>query len=578
MQLADASLHLIETWEDAQDFMTWLSGRRPILGADSETSGLEWWNKELRLFQFGDRTGGWAIPWDGWGGLVRDVFRRYESPMVFHNSKFDVHFLERAGVDVGRDRIHDTMLMQQLVNPTELAGLKFCAKRYVDPRSQGGEKDLKTAMRQSGWDWGTIPIDFAGYWIYSALDPVITALLWEHHEKLIRSKSMGDIYELELDINWILLDMEERGVAIDEGYCMDQYNNLLAYAQEARGWLADEYGMVTAKGTPSIAPSVLAPTLLEAGIKLTEKTPTDKWKLDEKVLGEINHPIVETVLAIKRAEKWAKSYLGGMLDGADNGRVHPGFKSMGAKTGRMSVSNPPLQQLPRDNPLIRKAFVAGTDNSLVAIDYSQIEARLMAHYSGDPGLIAAFDEGDFFTEVGKRLFREPDFARSDPRRTIVKNTVYARMYGAGPAKFAETAGLELGEAREMFTVLAEQYPGIQELATACESAAEARDYPYVTTYGGRRIEVDKGFEYKLVNGLIQGSAADIFKMAIRDLDSAGLCEYLVLLVHDEAVFDVPTEMAPDFLQHASAVMEDLYSFAVPLTVEGGIADDYGSAK
>jgi DNA polymerase-1 len=578
LQLSETALHLVETWDDAQRFMGWLSERRPILGADSETTGLDWWNEELRLFQFGDRTGGWAIPWTGWGGLVQEVFREYKSPIVFHNSKFDVHFLERAGVKVDRGLIHDTMLMQQLVNPLELAGLKWCAKRYVDPRSQGGEKTLKDAMKTSGWTWATIPIDFGGYWIYSALDPVITSLLWEHHEPLIRKKGLGGIYELELDVNWILLDMEERGVAIDEEYCLLTYNKLLDYASEARGWLADTYGMKTSQGAPSIAPAILSQTLVDQGVTLTEKTPTGKWKLDEKVLSGISHPIVDTVQAIKRSEKWAKSYLGGMLEGVDAGRVHPSFKSMGAKTGRMSVSNPPLQQLPRDNPLIRKAFVAPEGNRLVAVDYSQVEARLMAHYAADEGLIRAFDQGDFFTEIGKRLFEDPGFEKSDPRRSIVKNTVYSKMYGAGPYKFAETAGLEVAEAQAMFDALAEQFPGIRRLDAEVVAQAGEREYPYIITHGRRRVAVDPGFEYKLVNGLIQGSAADVFKSHIRDLDSAGLTEYLVLLVHDEVVLDVPTEIAEDVLRHASEVMEDLDSFAVPLTVEGGIATNYGDVK
>lgn len=569
----DIKLRLVETWEDAQAYARWLGGRRPILACDTETEGLNWWDQRIRLVQFGDLREGWSIPWERWGGLVDHTFNEYESPVVFHNSKFDVHFLERAGVNVDRALVHDTMLMAHIIDPLKRIGLKDCSKRYVDPRAGGGDQILKDAMKTSGWGWHNIPIDFEAFWTYAAMDTVITAYLYEELRRLV-TPQFQEVYELEMDVNWVLLDMEDRGIRVDTAYCARKKEELLSYYESGMDYIRDEYGL------ESLSSAKLADVFEAEGVKLTEKTPTGKWKMDKEILESIDHPLAELVTDMKQARKWSASYFGNILENLDNDRVHPSVKAVGAKTGRMSVTTPALQTMPR-GPLVRDTFIPSEGNLIVAADYSQIEARLMAHYSDDPGFIRAFEADDFFTEIGKELFQDPKFHKEDPRRTTVKNTVYSRMYGAGPNKFAQTAGIPVAEAQMMYDRLATQFPGIESFADAVMRAANERyedeGMAYAYTLSGRRQQTNRNSTYKLVNALIQGSAADLFKQSLLDLDAVGVGKFLVLVVHDEVVLDVPKDLVEEVEQLCVDAMERI-DFAVPITVEANHAETYGKAK
>lgn len=570
---ADVQLRLIESWEEAEEFRSWLGERRSVLAIDTETDGFRWWDGTLRIVQFGDAHTGWAIPFDQWGYLVRESVERYEGPIAFHNAKFDIHWLERYGIKVPRHLVHDTQIMAHLIAPDQRTGLKECAARWIDVRAATGQENLKKAMARAKWSWGSIPVEFSDYWVYAALDPVLTARLWEFLIPQIRVDFHG-IYDLEMAASHILMDMETRGIRVDLDYVVEQKEKLSDYAKQAREWCEEQYGFGIGSNRN------VAARLLADGVTLTKRTPSGAWKMDEDVLSGIEHPLAETVLAVRKAEKIANSYFGKLIELADGDIVHCSVRPLGARTGRMSVADPSMQNLPR-GPMVRNAFIAREGHTLVGADMDQIELRLAAHFSQDPGLIAAFDSDDVFTDMARRIYGDDTITKDDERRQYTKNGMYGFIYGTGAETFANTVGISEAEGRKFLTTLQDSFPGLRSFSQSIQSDARRRGMTegteYVLTEMGRRLVAPDMRIYALVNAKIQGTAADLLKQAIVELDATGAGQYLALPIHDELVLDVPEEEAEEVAVELVRVMTR-DDFAVPLTAGSNIAKRLGELK
>jgi DNA polymerase-1 len=235
----------------------------------------------------------------------------------------------------------------------------------------------------------------------------------------------------------------------------------------------------------------------------------------------------------------------------------------------MSISRPALQQLPRE-ALVRSAFIPRDGNRLLTIDFDQIEARLLTHFSRDGGLLAAFEAGgDFFTNMARLIYHDESITKADPRRQLTKSATYAKAYGAGASKFAETAGISEAEGISFIAQYDDTFRGVKRLQREIDAVAIHRyateGLAYVTSPLGRRHPVDHRETYKLTNYLLQGTAADIFKQKLVELDRAGLTDHLILPVHDEVIFDVPINEIDEVSAAALEVLEDHTSFIVPLT-------------
>lgn len=241
-----------------------------------------------------------------------------------------------------------------------------------------------------------------------------------------------------------------------------------------------------------------------------------------------------------------------------------------------SITDPALQTLPRDDLIVRGAFIPAEGCVLISCDYDQIEMRLAAHFSADPGLIEAFrqadkpDGTDFFSAIASELFRER-IRKGDRRRQMVKNMGYARIYGAGLEKMAITAGVTADQMRPVRDRFDEQYPGLSKMTegvmSVARSLASSKGRPGVMTPLGRFLPGEPGREYALVNYLIQSHASEILKQAMLDLDAAGLGDAMLLPVHDEIVFEVPAGDAEEACKTIRNVMERRDEYAVPITCE-----------
>lgn len=560
-EFQDAELGVVECLDDCLEVKRWLGERRDVLAVDTETGGLEWWRQPLRLVVLGDERTGWSIPWDLWAGLVHETLGNYTGPTVYHNAKFDLHVLETHGVPLRRETVNDTVIASHLLEPRGHHGLKQLANKHVDSRSSGGQAVLNDTMEANGWDWGTVPIDFPPYWQYASLDAVLTARLWAKLEPEIPRA----LYELETRVQLVLTDMERRGARVDHAYIAARTAAFQQEEEEARAFCRAEWDL-----NPASDPQVRKRLLLD-GVVLTERTDTGQFSVKGEVLEQLDHPLAAHVLKVREVHRNWKTYLGGLTEFADGDVVHCGIRALGARTGRMSISDPPLQQMPR-GPEIRDAFIPRDGHVLISADYDQVELRLLAHFAQERNMIDAVLRGDnLHTETARLVFGTDDPTKDQYQ--IAKSGNFAKVYGSGAETFGRTVGMPVPDAEEFMRNYDSAFPGIASFMIDVEKVLVQRrreGLPYVKTWAGRTLPVETYKLYSGVNYLIQGSACDVFKRALVDLDAAGFGEYMVLPIHDECLFDVPAELAADVAHDAAQVMSDTTNFAVPLSASADV--------
>jgi len=570
--LDDVQLTLIRTPDDVAAFRRWIGERRPVhaLGFDTETTGLDIRNDDVRLIQFGDGRHGWAMDREDWLGLARWVFDTWDGRYVTHNGAlFDIPIMKNScGIDIPRERVDDTLVACRINEPHYSAALKNQAVRHVDPAAAG----LATVLHDTTWGWDDVPVIYGPYWQYGALDPVLAYCLWEHHGPIVQSTA-PDSYDLELSVLWVLERMMRNGVHVDRSLAQRKFDEFTLYAAEVEQWCQTHF-----KVRPGSNDAVVR-VLRDAGVEFTKLTAKGKDALDKDVLEGIDHPLARAVLSRRQLQKIASTYLRAFIELADeNDVVHPGINPQGALTSRMSMEGPNFQNLPvrGSNPggeVVRRCVDSryGADGRLVLCDFDQIEMRLLAHLSQDAGLIAAFHSTqDFFVNLARQIFGDDTIQKSDPRRQITKNASYANAYGAGAAKFALTAGIPEAQAVEFMRRYRGMYPGVPQLQQSVHATASRRlreeGVAYVRSpLTGRRWVADQKKIYALVNYLIQGVAAETFKMKLLALDALGLAEFMCIPVHDEVILDVPLDRVAEVAETLRTGMTDLTTFAVPIT-------------
>lgn len=595
--LSDVRVALVDSLDQAMELKRWLGERRPrnVLGLDTETSGLSPYIKgaEIRLMQVGDEKMGWAIPWEDWRGLCLEILREWQGDWCGHNiAAFDVQWIEEhSPVRIPRHRIRDGMLAAHIIDPLGPGGLKPLSQRLIDPSAGALQRALDKGMHDNRWTWATIPVTFGPYWQYGALDPVLSCRLDGIFERQVGpGAKYGDIYDLEMAARHVVTAMVQRGARINLDYVLRTGQRQADYASMIYAWGKDNFG-ISFRSNPSLIKLFedMGETITVFSDKGTKSV--DKYQLQLFMASEVHGVamVAEQVLRMRKAGKFATSYFDSLAEHAvetpDGHVVHADIRTLAARTSRMSISKPPLQQLPKNDELVRGAFEPREGNKLVPVDYDQIEARLMAHFSKDAGLQAAFREADeigsdFFTIMGRDIYGEPSFRKSDKRRGLVKNTIYGKLYGAGVPKMAESAGVSQEQMRPVVQAIDSRYPGIKRFIKDIEHWGIVRQREegqgYVVTPYGRRLPCDDDKVYALTNYLHQGHAAEIFKRGLVELDMAGWGDYMVLPVHDEILLDVPADIAEEAKIAVPKVMGNLTDYAVPLTAGAeGPFDNWG---
>lgn len=589
--LNDVKLTLVENVETARDFLSWLGERRPYnaIAVDTETGeippfgmrehALSPWHGQLRLVQVGDGQQGWAIPWKEWSGVFYEAMDKFDGPIVCHNIAFEARwFAVQSRWNIPWERAHDTMIMAHIIDPLGSGALKRLASLYVDGRAVALQETLDTSLITNGWTWGTVPINYQPFWSYGALDTVLTMRLWEQfYEKCGPGKPYHRAYELEMQARKIVTRMEINGARIDLEYSRKKYDELSAYAESVKNWAKQNYGGV------SISSNIQLVRLLEdLGAEITSYTPSGQKSADKDQLKLLSiegsdevKKLAEIVLKQRKADKLANTYFLNFINDNVNGFVHPSVKTLGARTSRMSIQNPALQTLPKGDDTVRTAFIPkDEDHVIITSDLDQVEFRMFASLSKDPNLISLFNKADAtgsdpFTEIGREIYNDPTMQRSDKRRNLIKGTVYGRLYGAGVSKQALTAGVPEPQMRAVSDAFDTRFPGMAMFQRQIEDAGMRRlreeGQGYVYTWTGRRLPCDEDRVYTLVNYLIQGGAAEVFKANLIKLDQADLTELLIVPVHDEIVLNAPRKDAEEIMKVVKECMTTRENWDVPLT-------------
>ena len=590
--LSDVKLHLVNSTEEATKFLQWLGERRPhnAVAIDTETGekpgrdrkdALSPWHGQLRLIQVGDGQQGWAIPWDQWKGVFYEGMERFDGPIVCHNIAFEARWLElHSEWKMPWHRAHDTMIQAHIIDPLGVGALKRLAALYVDGRAVALQDTLDEELVKNGWTWGTVPTNFQPYWAYGALDCVLTMRLWEQFNvKCGPDGPYNRAYELEMATRRIVTRMEINGARIDLDYSKKKFDELTEYADSVKTWAKQKYDGV------SISSNIQLVRLFESlGAEINEYTPSgqksaskDQLKLLSIEGNDEVKNLAEIVLKQRKADKLANTYFSNFLSDNVNGFVHPSVKTLGARTSRMSIQNPALQTLPKGDDVVRRAFIPkDEDHVIVTSDLDQVEFRMVASLTGDPNLIDMFNNADAtgsdpFTEIGKEVYQDQNFQRSDKRRGLIKGMIYGRLYGAGVAKQALTAGVPEIQMKTVVNSFDARFPGMTAFQQKIEDVGmrrlKAEGQGYVYTWTGRRLPCDEDRVYTLLNYLAQGGAAEIFKSNLVKLDQADLTELLIVPVHDEIVLNAPRKDVEEVKRLVKQCMTTTEGWAVPLTAD-----------
>ncbi|NLY41607.1 MAG: DNA polymerase I [Desulfovibrionales bacterium] len=408
---------------------------------------------------------------------------------------------------------------------------------------------------------------------------------------LAGSELLTLLHELEQPLVGVLVAMQERGVCLDQAQCAQ----LLAQVQHELDALTQRIHAQAGQDFNIRSSQQLADILFSRlGLASKHKTPKGALSTSSTVLEGLasQHQIVADILEFRMYEKLRSTYLEPLPAMADaKGRIHTTFNHLATATGRLSSSNPNLQNIPIRGPLgtrMRACFVAADDHLLVAADYSQIELRVLAHLSGDPTLCQAFAEGaDIHARTASILFDSPVVSAEERRKAKTIN--FGLLYGMGPQKLGRELGISLKEAKEFIAVYFSKLTRVKEFYEEIEM--DARATGFVTTLAGRRrmlpdinsrnANLAQQARRMAINAVVQGSAADIIKKAMLAVHTSpvltSLDAQLILQIHDELLLEVPQGAAQEAGAEVARRMTQAYTLSVPLAVDWGIGKDWNTA-
>ena len=523
---------------------------------------------------------------------LRPVLESPRHRKLGQHGKYDLHILRRHGVDVA-GYADDTMLESFIWHSGTLRhDMDSLAERLLGYTTIHYEDVAGKGAKQI--PFSEVAIDDATR--YAAEDADITLRLHRVlSEKLAGEPALQRVYrEIEMPLVPVLARMEAAGILIDADELREQSKDLsrrmLAAQQKATELAGRSFNLDSPKQLQALL-------FDELGLPALVKTPKGQPSTNEEALEAIadQHELPRVILEYRGLAKLRSTYtdkLGEMIH-PDTGRVHTSYHQAGAATGRMSSSDPNLQNIPirtEDGRRIRRAFVAPEGRKLVACDYSQIELRIMAHLSEDPGLLRAFAAGaDIHRATAAEVFGKPLEEVSGSERRAAKAINFGLMYGMSAFGLARNLGIGRGEAQDYIALYFSRYPGVRDFME--RTRREAHERGYVETVFGRRLHLDHinarnqaqraGAERAAINAPMQGTAADIIKRAMIAID-AWLLDHadrarMLLQVHDELVFECDIDFVDTLIAGATERMAAAAELRVPLLIDSGSGDNWDQA-
>lgn len=523
-------------------------------------------------------------------------FFKSSIPKGGQNIKFDLAMLRLKGYEV-ENVTFDTMIESYIVNPTLRGhGIDFISAKYI------GYLKIPTSDLLKNKKDCMLNADPVLLFKYACEDAEITLLMHEYFTPIIIKRNLESLYlDVEMPMMRVLLNMELKGFYIDRQF-LENFKTELASALLK---LEEQIYELTGETFNINSTQQLGPILFEK-MKIHEiegrkkkkikKTKTGRISTDSKVLEDFSDvPIVKAILEYRTLNKLLSTYVSALPELIDpvTRRIHSTFNQTVTATGRLSSSNPNLQNIPIRTELgkkIRHAFKGDKDNIIVAADYSQIELRVLAHLCNDQDLIEAFKQGtDIHTYTASRIFKTPIEEVTSQMRSRAKTVNFGVLYGMGPQRLAKENDIKITEAKQFIADYFDAYPTIKEYSDNC--CEIARETGYASTIMGRQRPVpeinsrNKGLqingEHIALNTPVQGSAADIIKLAMIALDKRLVKELpqamMICQIHDELVFEVSPDNADKLIEIIRDSMENVLKLKVPLKVDIGRGETWFQA-
>lgn len=569
-----------------------------IFAFDTETTGLDFTTSALVAFSFalsGKEAYVLILPEEQeeaerYLSLLRPLFADPKVTKVAQNAKFDLLHLLNYGVEVALP-LFDTMIAHYLLQPDMRHGLDLLSETYLGISPMSYEA-MVAPQSASNADLRQVDPNRLGY--YAAEDAALCWMLYQHFAPELRERGLLELFDtIEMPLVPVLVRMEREGVRLDVEVLRQQAQAMHAHLEYIGGEIEHLAGRTFNVNSSKQVGEVLFDQL-ELSPK-PKKTKTGGYTTSEEALEKIRskHPIVGKILEYRGLKKLLSTYIDPLPEMLrSDGRLHASFNQAVASTGRLSCSNPNIQNIPirtEEGRGIRAAFVPHNPGDLfLSADYSQIELRLMAAISGDEALVSAFLSGeDVHRATAAKIHRIPTEQVTAEMRRQAKTANFGIIYGISTFGLAERLSIPRADAKRLIDGYFASYPGVE--AYMKRVVEEAREAGYVQTIMGRRrylpdikssnAVVRSYAERNAINAPLQGSAADIIKLAMIRIDEAirsrGLASRLILQVHDELNFNVPPHELEEMKQLVHECMTGAIStLSVPLEVEMGVGKSW----
>ena len=523
---------------------------------------------------------------------LKQLLERYQNKIIGQNLKYDIAVLRNHGIQI-KKFFADTMLMSYATNSTSSRhNLDALAEYYLNTTTIKYEDVIGKGAKKYK-SFSEVPIKDATN--YAAEDADITLQLYEKLSEIIDKSSTNLLKTIDYPLLFVLLEMEQKGALIDTSHLnelsKDFGTKLLSLVKK----IHEASGSVFNIDSPKQLSEILFEKL-KIESKGLKKTSTGYFSTSESVLQKLadENEIVKDILEYRSLAKLKSTYTDKISEICDqNSRVHTSYHQAVTSTGRLSSSDPNLQNIPirtKEGITIREAFIAPPNKKILAMDYSQIELRLMAHYSQDPIMLNSFKNNeDIHKRTASEIFGVELDNVDDEMRRRAKTINFGLLYGMSAFGLANQLGVSRTEAEIFLNNYFERYEAVKKFMS--DIVENSKDLKYVETLYGRKIHVPniaasnymvrQAAERAAINGPLQGSAADIIKIAIIKIDEWINLNApdinMILQVHDELIYEVPDKFSEDDLRPILDLMENTTEIDVPLIVEYGFGANWREA-
>jgi len=601
----ESNYHTIRTKNELDELIEVMK-KAPYISFDTETTSLDYMNAELVGVSIALKPNeAFYIPINhNYEGVEKQLEEHFvlealkpflesdEIPKIGHNLKYDRHILQNLGIDL-KGKLLDTMLFSYVNNSTITRhNLDAVSKRYLNINPTSYEDVAGKGAKQI--PFSEVSIEVASE--YASEDADISLKLYEHIEPLVQKETkLAKLYsEIEGPLIYTLGDIERNGVLIDSEKLNQQSKELEAKILELEQKVQKSAGEDFNLGSPKQLQEILYEKL---GLPVIKKTPKGQPSTAESVLQELSmdFPIVQDILSYRAISKLKSTYTDKLpkMVNSNTGRVHTSYHQAVTATGRLSSSDPNLQNIPirsEEGRRIREAFIAPDGYKILAADYSQIELRIMAHLSRDQGLMDAFAKGqDIHQATAAEIFSTNIDEVTANQRRSAKAINFGLIYGMSAFGLSKQLQITRAEAQNYIEQYFDRYPQVKHYMD--ETKQSAKKMGYVETVFGRRLylaDIESSnyqrrqyAERSAINAPMQGTAADLIKMAMillhQKIREESFEAKIIMQVHDELVIEVNENQSDELSEITTSVMSEISKLDVDLKVDADIGNNWDEA-